>query len=210
MNNKTTNKLIWIGVLAVFLISTNQAFAYVPGVWDPHPRVNSNPTFTTVVSSAYTTPVQATTNNTYPSSYFNSNTQNTGTNTNNNSSNNVSSQTNNQNQVKTVATNTNRATTSTYTTSSTRTSIPQVNTVNTMGYINQSGIGGGIYPNANTNKNVNANELTALSLRGSGSFMPSSIWQWLLVVFLILVIIILSRILTRRHEVHEVHNVAHH
>lgn len=37
------------------------------------------------------------------------------------------------------------------------------------------------------------NGITALSLRGSGSFMPSSIWQWIFTVILILVIIIIAR-----------------
>lgn len=36
--------------------------------------------------------------------------------------------------------------------------------------------------------------LTALSLGGSHSFMPSSVWQWVLVFFLLLVVIILFRI----------------
>ena len=42
------------------------------------------------------------------------------------------------------------------------------------------------------------NSLTALSLGGSGSFMPSSIWQWMLVVVLILIIIIIIRILINK------------
>lgn len=37
--------------------------------------------------------------------------------------------------------------------------------------------------------------LTALSLRGSGGFMPSSIWQWLFVIILITFIIILARLI---------------
>jgi hypothetical protein len=37
------------------------------------------------------------------------------------------------------------------------------------------------------------NGITALSLRGKDSFMPSSIWQWMFVVVLILAIIILAR-----------------
>lgn len=40
-----------------------------------------------------------------------------------------------------------------------------------------------------------ASGLTALSLRGSGGFMPSSIWQWILAGILLLVIIILIRVL---------------
>ena len=46
-------------------------------------------------------------------------------------------------------------------------------------------------------KDVTGSQLTALAVRGSGSFMPSSIWQWILVTFLILIIIILIRIITR-------------
>ncbi len=55
-----------------------------------------------------------------------------------------------------------------------------------------------------------ASSLTALSIRGSGGFMPSSIWQWLLVIFLILVIIIIARMLTRPTHHHEVHTVTAH
>jgi len=52
--------------------------------------------------------------------------------------------------------------------------------------------------------------LTALSLGGSGSFMPSSIWQWIFVVILILVIIILTRIFVKKPspEDHD-HHVGH-
>lgn len=50
------------------------------------------------------------------------------------------------------------------------------------------------------------NGLTALSLRGSGGFMPSSIWQWILVVILILIIIILGRtLLPKKQESHDPH-----
>lgn len=45
------------------------------------------------------------------------------------------------------------------------------------------------------------NGVTALSLRGSGSFMPSSIWQWLLVVILILAIIVVARMIYHRRMV---------
>jgi hypothetical protein len=45
------------------------------------------------------------------------------------------------------------------------------------------------------------NRLAALSLAGTdGSFMPSSIWQWLLTIILILIIIIIIRILARRNS----------
>ena len=60
----------------------------------------------------------------------------------------------------------------------------------------------GVYGGA---RDVTGSDLTALSLRGSGGFMPSSIWQWILVVFLILIVIILIRIITKpRPEVQEI------
>lgn len=51
-------------------------------------------------------------------------------------------------------------------------------------------------PAVNTASNDN-NGLTALSFKGSGGFMPSSIWQWILVVLLILAIIIIARSLSK-------------
>ena len=68
-----------------------------------------------------------------------------------------------------------------------------------------SQMSGGIYPNSN-----NGNDLAALSLAGSGGFMPSSIWQWLLVILLILIVIIIVRMLGRKPEHHEVHTVTSH
>lgn len=53
------------------------------------------------------------------------------------------------------------------------------------------------------------NGLTALSLAGSGGFMPSSIWQWILVVLLIFAIIVIARMLSRP-EHHEIHGVSAH
>jgi hypothetical protein len=46
----------------------------------------------------------------------------------------------------------------------------------------------------------NSNDLTALSLRGSGGFMPSSIWQWILLVILILIIIIVGRMFVHKPD----------
>ncbi len=39
--------------------------------------------------------------------------------------------------------------------------------------------------------------LTALSLRSSNSFMPDTIWQWLIVIVLILIIVILTRLINK-------------
>lgn len=74
----------------------------------------------------------------------------------------------------------------------------------------------GVYNNSlgasayNGSSQANGNGLTALSLRGSGGFMPSSIWQWLLVIILILTIIIISRMFVRKpspadHDSHVAH-----
>ena len=58
--------------------------------------------------------------------------------------------------------------------------------------------------------NDNGSGITALSLRGSGSFMPSSIWQWLIVIILILTIIVISRIFIRKQTiVQEFHTATH-
>ena len=51
-----------------------------------------------------------------------------------------------------------------------------------------------------------ANGLTALSLRGSGGFMPSSIWQWILAGILLLVIIILIRVLINSSNKRSAHH----
>ncbi|HLP86969.1 MAG TPA: hypothetical protein VK153_03825 [Candidatus Paceibacterota bacterium] len=57
---------------------------------------------------------------------------------------------------------------------------------------------------------VSGNGIPALTLRGSGGFMPSSIWQWILVVFLILAIIVLARMFVKKpspadHDAHGAH-----
>lgn len=68
--------------------------------------------------------------------------------------------------------------------------------------ISNSGINGNLLGASAGNS-----EITALSLGGSGSFMPSSVWQWIFVVILILVIIILARMFVKKpspydHDVH--------
>lgn len=68
-----------------------------------------------------------------------------------------------------------------------------------------NGLGASVYDSGQ-----NGNGITALSLKGSGSFMPSSIWQWILVVVLILIIIVIARMFVRKpspadHDVHTAH-----
>lgn len=189
MKNKTIKNIIAVGTLALLLGVSQTASAYVPGLWDPQVRqVNPNPTFSTVVSSAYTTPV------------VNQNTTTTTTTTNNNNSNTV------------TTTSAPKQTVAKQTKTVTRNTVARSN-VNNSGYNNngfvnsnnnQGQIQGSLYPNNN------GNELTALSINGSGGFMPSSLWQWMLVVLLILVIIIIARMLTRKPEHHEIHTVTAH
>ncbi len=58
--------------------------------------------------------------------------------------------------------------------------------------------------------NLSANGLTALSLEGSNNFLPDTVWEWICVFFLILVIIILIRQFKGKsgHDVH--HATPHH
>ena len=51
-----------------------------------------------------------------------------------------------------------------------------------------------------TSNDSKENNLTALSLKGSGGFMPSSIWQWIIVVLLIFAIVILSRMVIKSFD----------
>lgn len=71
----------------------------------------------------------------------------------------------------------------------------------------------GVYSSSNSlGASAYGNGITALSFRGSGSFMPSSIWQWMLVIVLILIIIIIARILMKKPtlEVQEAHSAHAH
>ncbi len=68
-----------------------------------------------------------------------------------------------------------------------------------------NGLGASVYDSGQ-----NGNGITALSLKGSGSFMPSSIWQWILTVILILIIIIIARMFVTKpnpadHDSHVAH-----
>ncbi len=44
---------------------------------------------------------------------------------------------------------------------------------------------------------TNGNDLTALSIKGSGGFMPTSVFQWFLVILLILAIVIIARMVSK-------------
>lgn len=84
---------------------------------------------------------------------------------------------------------------------------------NNTGYSNtgsNSALGASAYNGYNSGYSQSTgNGITALSLKGSGSFMPSSIWQWIFVVILILVIIIIARTLTRKPVVVQENHAQH-
>lgn len=57
---------------------------------------------------------------------------------------------------------------------------------------------------------VDTNGVTALSLKGSGSFMPSSLFQWIMFILLVLAIIIVARMVARRSAANNAHTVVVH
>jgi hypothetical protein len=175
----TKNSIIFLAI-AMFLVSTTSALVYVPGVWDPQPnRINPNEPGFYVVPNPIDQPVIMQTSS---STALTSKAiaTNLGINTTNTSS---------------ADTTTTKKATSTTTTATTKKTTNVNNTTS----------------NTELKPVVidNGNDLTALSLKGSGGFMPSSIWQWFLVILLILAIIILARILSRPAH-HEVHGVTAH
>jgi len=67
------------------------------------------------------------------------------------------------------------------------------------GYNYGNGLGASAYDSYLNQKE--GSRITALTLKGSGGFMPSSIWQWILVVILILAIIIISRLIAHKRTI---------
>jgi hypothetical protein len=64
---------------------------------------------------------------------------------------------------------------------------------------NRQALGASVYGynNAGQQTVYDENGVTALSVAGSGGFMPSSIWQWFLLVLLILAIVIVARMVSK-------------
>lgn len=122
--------------------------------------------------------------------YIPQNTQNTQTARNTNSNINKNTNTVSNTQVASVARSTNTLNTNAATAPRTSGSGQYINFD---GYNNLGASAYGVYPNVKYGNN----ELTALSVRGSGGFMPSSIFQWFLVVLLILAIIVIARMITK-------------
>ena len=53
---------------------------------------------------------------------------------------------------------------------------------------------------------ANSGELTALSINGSGSFLPSSIFQWIMFLLLVLAIVIVIRIIIKKTAANNSHH----
>ena len=201
----TPKNLIGVFALAIMLLGARTTFAYVPGVWDPQPRVQTyEPGFIVVPMPADQTPntqvAQSqdyySNNNSYNNQYQyqNQNYQNQYQSGNQNYQNQNQRQNQYVNTNTTTSRNTNRNTNSNYSNNSTYSNTPN----NSTNYSNQDQYGtsnsstNSLYP-ASTQQDSSGSDLTALSIQGNGGFLPSSFWQWLAVVFLILVIIIIFR-----------------
>ncbi len=183
MKIKSAKNLIAVGALALMLLATQKASAYVPGIWDPQPRVQTGEQSAfTQVPTYDTAPAPQQTNS---SIVVNPSPQVTYVYT--QPPKQVQVQPTRQVIYKTVTTN------STVTTPTTNNLPPVVS-------------GDQQYQNSGFAPTTNTSNLSALSLNGSGGFMPSSIWQWLAVIFLILVVIIIARMFKKP----EAHHVAAH
>jgi cobalamin biosynthesis Mg chelatase CobN len=180
MNNKTIKNLIVSGALAILLVSS-QAMAYVPGVWDPSPRVATNEPAFSPVPMTQDAPVQP---QVKPVVVSNNNTQST-------------QSTNNTSNTTTTAKAPTQTTVARTTTRTTRVA-SNTNSANTMNSL----------PPVMAAPQFQ-NMQTASSFQGSNSFMPNSIVQWILVIFLILIIVLIARAL-RKRDPHEMHAMPAH
>ncbi len=57
---------------------------------------------------------------------------------------------------------------------------------------------------------VDSNGVAALSVKGSGSFMPSSVFQWIMLILIILAIIVVARTIAKRSQSNDPHAVPVH
>jgi len=183
MKNNTYKKILIFGAFAILFLGVNSAQASYP--------VSSN-------WSPYTTYYE----------YNGSGGANSNSNTNTNGYNPINTQQPTSNVVNNYYY-AKPATTSTNTTSTTNSSNTATPTNNTLQRTNlNSSNTGNQFPQ--TGVVDNGSNLTALSLNGSGSFMPSSVWQWLIVIALILVIIIIARSMGKKQVPGDTHSVHSH
>ena len=80
------------------------------------------------------------------------------------------------------------------------------------GYNNGMGASayGGTTQQVSSTPVVDSNGVTALSIKGSGSFMPSSVFQWIMLVLIILAIIVIARMIVRKSSNNDPHAVPTH
>lgn len=208
MNNKTLKNLIAIGIFAFFVMGVNNVNASDIGKRPYTPRY---------VNPAYVTPIYNTDAYSYGETQYNYAQQepytyvqaqpqikyieqpvrteiryipatSTTTSTNNTYSNQGAS---------VVRANTSTNQTRTYTSTNTGS---RGNTGEYVSYdANGQMISASAYNGYNNGQQVvyDDNGVTALSVRGSGGFMPSSVWQWLLLIILILAIVIVARMVSK-------------
>lgn len=71
--------------------------------------------------------------------------------------------------------------------------------------------GGQVYANQPyVGQQVDTNGVTALSLKGSGSFLPSSLFQWIMFILLVLAIIVVARMVAKKSAANNAHTVVVH
>jgi len=189
MKNITQKGILFIAI-AVFLVNSTNAFAYAPYVpWQQSVQPYS-------YGETYSGPSYAP-NPAYQPVY-------SGYIQNENSV--IPAQNNNQNTQKVVTTN--NTTTNTVRTTTPARVVNNTTTVNRGNTITTPADERELPPVVTIDQRSNTNDLAALSLAGTGGFMPSSVWQWLFVILLILAVIILFRMLTKANH-HESHIVNH-
>lgn len=221
MNMKINKNLIFLGALVVFLGFSQVADAAY--VCEPHAIVGTDHFVTSCYNTTpnyvdYSTvgrlgdssntgpgmgaPIAYSYDSGYNTNYNNTNYNNGYNNTNPN--NNVNT-TNTSNGVSTNNSSTNKSTTVTRTSNTTSNKVATSNTNNN----SNKEVAGTTNVSNTEGSNLSANGLTALSLQGSDSFLPDTVWEWICVFFLILIIIILIRQFKGKPS-HDVHHAAPH
>ncbi|MFA6392595.1 MAG: hypothetical protein WCW54_00715 [Candidatus Paceibacterota bacterium] len=76
------------------------------------------------------------------------------------------------------------------------------------GYSNNMMVASAYQPYAT--QQVDTNGVTALSLKGSGSFLPSSLFQWIMFILLVLAIIVVARMVAKKSAANNAHTVVVH
>lgn len=190
MENKITKNLIILGAIVFFFAFASNTFAYscygysCNGAYSPYYNYqDDNPGYLQNGYQSYVNPKITDTTPAVVNNYYYANAPASTT-------------------PKTNTTITSKQTTDT------PTNIPANNT-NGVNY-NNSGYTNGLGASAYNGSQSSGNGITALSLKGSGGFMPSSVWQWIFVVILILIIIIIARMFVKKpspsdHDVHSTH-----